>query len=388
MSAHCAATEAVAIESGDYKTIQTLIDTKVIDVNVTRFCYTDAPSLVYAPILVYAVRHNQLAIVELLLRAGADIDKTDDFNRTACHLAAQFSNNVGDGDDCNMLSLLLHHKPNLGLKDYWGHTAFERSLSDKNYRAAELLIKAGTSLDGFNLSYLAAISTGITRALIGRGIVVKELVNVFGRTPLHEAACNGLRDTSVLDMLVDTCGISLDARDLQEFTSVHLAAQYKNASTLRWLISAGADICYANNLNSICPLHCVADYQCAILLLAAGADAHARTAFGSTAFEMFAAGGGDVRVFHAFLSASAHHISKYNTWLDGIEIARRDISKTRLDFVRQRALQVCVGLQSLNLPALLACEILLFACGPVAPVVAFHHWWQIATIVKHYHKSI
>lgn len=107
---------------------------------------------------------------------------------------------------------------------------------------------------------------------------------------------------------------------------------------------------------------------------------------------MFAVGGGDVRVFHALLSASAYHISKYNTGhssvifdSEGIEIARRDISKTRLDFVRQRALQVCVGLQSLNLPALLTCEILLFACGPVAPVVAFHHWWQIATIVKHFH---
>jgi ankyrin repeat protein len=183
MSAHCAATKDVnfleafttSIKLGDNKTVQLLIDNCAIDIN-SKALYLNVPSHAYAPVLVYAVWHNKLAIVESLLRAGANIVGADDFGRTACHIAAQFSNNVGDGDDCNMLSLLLHHKPNLGLKDYWGHTAFERSLSDKNYRAAELLIKAGTSLDGFNLSYLAAISTGITRALIGRGIVVKELV--------------------------------------------------------------------------------------------------------------------------------------------------------------------------------------------------------------------
>jgi hypothetical protein len=33
---------------------------------------------------------------------------------------------------------------------------------------------------------------------------------------------------------------------------------------------------------------------------------------------------------------------------DQVEAARRDIAKTRIDLVRCRALQVCIGLQSLN----------------------------------------
>jgi hypothetical protein len=53
--------------------------------------------------------------------------------------------------------------------------------------------------------------------------------------------------------------------------------------------------------------------------------------------------------------------------------------------VRQRALQVCVGLQSLGLDALQMCEIAQHSCGHVAHLIAFHQWWTIATTVKHFH---
>jgi hypothetical protein len=69
---------------------------------------------------------------------------------------------------------------------------------------------------------------------------------------------------------------------------------------------------------------------------------------------------------------------------DQVEAARREIAKARLDFVRERALQVCIGLQSLELSALQMCEIMLFACGPIAPMIPFHLWWKIATTVKHF----
>ena len=71
---------------------------------------------------------------------------------------------------------------------------------------------------------------------------------------------------------------------------------------------------------------------------------------------------------------------------DALERARRGIAKVRLDLVRHRASQVCIGLQSSRLGALEICEILLHACGPVAPSIAFHQWWSIATTVKHFRK--
>jgi hypothetical protein len=62
------------------------------------------------------------------------------------------------------------------------------------------------------------------------------------------------------------------------------------------------------------------------------------------------------------------------------------LPKARIDFVRDRALRVCIGLQSLELDALQLCEILLFASGRVAQLILFHIWWKIATTVKHFRK--
>jgi hypothetical protein len=30
------------------------------------------------------------------------------------------------------------------------------------------------------------------------------------------------------------------------------------------------------------------------------------------------------------------------------------------------------------------CAVLVHACGPVAPLILFHQWWKIATVVKHF----
>jgi hypothetical protein len=71
-----------------------------------------------------------------------------------------------------------------------------------------------------------------------------------------------------------------------------------------------------------------------------------------------------------------------------VESARRRIAKIRLDLVRNRAMQVCIGLQSLGLDALQMCEILQHACcrGRLAQLIPFHIWWKIATTVKHFQQ--
>jgi hypothetical protein len=81
-------------------------------------------------------------------------------------------------------------------------------------------------------------------------------------------------------------------------------------------------------------------------------------------------------------------------WLEGrvnvdpdsepVEAARRQIAKVRLDLVRYRAMEICIGLQPLQLDAAQLCEILQLACGPLAHVISFHQWWKIATTVKHF----
>jgi hypothetical protein len=72
---------------------------------------------------------------------------------------------------------------------------------------------------------------------------------------------------------------------------------------------------------------------------------------------------------------------------DEIAEARRRIARERVDLIRARAFEVCVALESLELPALLMCEILEFACAPFAACVPFHHKWDIVVAVKHHESS-
>jgi hypothetical protein len=69
---------------------------------------------------------------------------------------------------------------------------------------------------------------------------------------------------------------------------------------------------------------------------------------------------------------------------DEIDAARRRIAKARLDLVRERSFQICLGLQSLDINALQLCEILMHSFGALGSLIAFHQWWAIATKVKHF----
>lgn len=271
-----------------------------------------------------------------------------------------------------------------------------------------MLLESGASLDGVSQNALcdfAATSTTVIQALLDRGVVVSALRDEDGRTALHCAAGRG-SDRAVLSMLVNVCGIDLEACDNHHVTCAFDAAGHGHTDVLRWLVEAGANIGHRKNHGST-PLHFAYERECAIVLLAAGADVHAQDASGRTvAHECLKDDNRPIDsvlpVLHALLAGGFSHCalgSNGRTLLhvavqrrlpvndDAIDEARRDIAKERLDFVRHRALQVCIGLQPLDLDALQICEILQFACGPVTPLIRFHQWWGIATNVKHFHKQ-
>jgi ankyrin repeat protein len=350
------------------------------------------------PALVFAVRGQQIEIVECLLRANARVDDTDERGRTACHASARLAY-------ASVLALLLARRPNLALVDSYGKTAIDVALLHCGIgggRCVLMLLDAVASLERVDRSRLcsfAATSTAAIQALIDRGIVISELRCSFGRTALHEASrCSG--DAAVFDMLVDVCGIDLEKRNYSGSSCIHDAVESSNGPALRWLIDAGADVNSAN-VDGTAPLHLVSDYNCTVALLAAGADVCARELGGSLAIHVAAHGNDGASVVPALLAAGADldaadddgNTAREELDRDGVSVdadsvaaARRDIARARVDFVRDRALQVCIGLQSLELDALQMCEILLFACGRVAQAVPFHIWWKIATTAKHFDK--
>jgi hypothetical protein len=239
---------------------------------------------------------------------------------------------------------------------------------------------------------VATKSVDAIQKLIDRGIDVSKIRGACNETPLHRIACSSeaVLDVDVLHMLVHICGVDLEARDEDGLTCLETADYYGKYDVLFWFINAGA------SLNT--SLLCTHSYYCAICLIAAGANVNAQDVFGKTAL-YFSVWNYSQSIFYALIAAGADFdafdrrtfvaVARRGWSLDSKEIdfARHDIAKARLDFVRQRALQVCAGLYSLHLPALLLCEILLFACGPVAPLISFHHWWKIATRVKHFFPS-
>jgi ankyrin repeat protein len=264
-----------------------------------------------------------------------------------------------------------------------------------------MLLEAGTSvkLVSWHLCQFAAASTAAIHALLDHGVVVCELRDVFGGTPLH-AAARRCHDAAVFDMLVNVCGTGLEVHSRIDGTCLHSAASNMNVFAVRWLLNAGAD---ANSLssNGSTPLHNVVDRDCAVSLLAAGANVCARDNRGRTALQRVMPI--EMAAVHPLIAAgadldavdndgkTARQMLARRGWTsdpDKVEVARRDIAKMRLDFVRYRAIQVCIGLQSLRVNALQMCEILLFACGALAAqLIPFHIWWKIATTVKHFRSK-
>jgi ankyrin repeat protein len=392
---------AQAIKDGDSALLDSLLASGSIDANA-RLPLNRNP-----PALVAAAQSGHKDVVDVLLRFGARINDTDDDGRTACHVVFEFL-------AAEALALLLAHEPDLELKCNRGLTPLDVSLDDGgDMRMAAMLIEAGVDLarvvDQRRLCQVAALSTSAIQKLLRNGVAVNELRDNRGRTALHLAvgAANG---APVLEMLMHVCGVELEARTSSGSTCLHVACFRTNADAIRLFILAGANLRAIDNSGRT-PLHIFSEKNCTILLLAAGADVHARDQCGKTPLMALAtyfgngigmrfvhprvnvllAGGADLDVAdHDGNTARQVLLAEYAMTFDDaqtsdeVEAARREIAKVRLDYVRHRAWQVCIGLQSRGLDALQMCEILLHACGPVAPVIAFHQWWKIATTVKHF----
>jgi ankyrin repeat protein len=393
---------ANAIECGNSVAVRLLI--RSVDIN-KRFDW-DTVARGSTP-LIYAIQYQQLEIVEILLQANADIDQTDSLGRTACHAAVLLDedNNCEGSNSETFLSHLLPYRPNLTLRDRNHYTALEHAMLLSSERIVWLLIDAGAPLEyisGEASCSFAGKSKEAIYALQRCGIAIDQLY--FDGTPLHQAVYNHNSDTSVFDTLVNVCGVEIEAHDNCGDTCAHLAAERGNACALDWLVRAGANVSARNqfaNGSNFTPLHLTGDYNCALILIAAGVDVNAVDWYGNTVIHRaayFERDNSNFMICRALLAAGAnldisnHHgitarerlLERDGMKIDKISIdaARRDITKKRLDFVRHRAMQVCLALH--HLPALQICEILLFSCGPIAPVVSFHHWWKIATTVKHF----
>lgn len=360
-----------------------------------------------------AAELDAVDIVELLLDANAHIDAVDESAQTACIAAAR-------ADAADVVELLVRRGANLSLLDEFEYSALSVAVRTVHTsdRAVVALIAGGAPLDHeTTLCLAAALSTRVLQMLLDRNINVRQLRDKSDATACHLACERAVEPhwdaPAVLDMLVNVAGVDLHATNDAGATCLHRCAWTGACRTLRWLINAGVDV-DAVDYDYMTPLHRACEdrqYEAALYLIAAGADVHAQTDAGNTACHFAAdpviyiigedqvvadaklvcllvAGGSDFEGALDLNGESARQLAAARNirapTAEENSAMRRSIDAARLEFVCVRALQVCIGLQSLGLDALQTCEILLHACGPVAPLIPFHHWWTIATSAKHF----
>ncbi len=337
------------------------------------------------PVVAAASNPND-AVIRALLAAGAVVD--DDLHETAYHAANNPNERVIQALIEGGIDLALCGKPLLSVaagnrnllvlrailasgidatKDPW---AVASAAGNPSELAVELLLAVGAMITREAVARASGnTNERVIKALIHAGAPC-DAADTTGDTPCHIAAQN--RNSRVLISLL-AAGVDVNAVNLHLRTPVHEALLAHNVDAVRVFLAAGVDLPrdrYESAFQMCAKDTAVGEnVECAHLLLAAGYELR----------------DDDLdRVWHAFRpqwEAAVRDEAR-------IAAAKASIKKQHVDSVRWRAMEICVGLQSLRINALQLCEILEQACAPLSqPMIPFHTLWNIATAVKHFRQT-
>jgi hypothetical protein len=241
--------------------------------------------------------------------------------------------------------------------------------------------------------------------LLARNVDVRSMRDKCGASLPHYVAWS-VEHESNARFLLPLCGSdAVNAVDASGMTPLHYAASRGKKWASRMLLEFGADI-DRQSRRGLSALHCCnfsqrcRDDAHLELLLVLGADVRLVDENGQSVCHLLPERGASPRDLCALVAAGGDLDQPNNNGetprmiairrhfalptADEIDAARQRIAKTRLDLVRERAFQICVGLQSFRLNALQLCEIMMHSFGAFGALIAFHQWWAIATKVKHF----
>jgi ankyrin repeat protein len=350
----------------------------------------------------HAARDGRVEIMSMLLDAGADINAADHNRHAACFFAIKH-------DQFDALKLLVERGANLGVVNSKGRSLLA---TVARYGRSELfvvlLLDAGTPLDGLTPFHLMRLVKcfAVFNRLMARGVNVTAMRDDLGCSLCHYVARSVTRAVD-LRHIVNACGSdAIYAVESQGATPFHLASSSGNESAIRVLVELGADIDRQDNDGWTALHYAAANMQssCVDLLIALGADIGLGTDSGRTACHFAAlydrpasmcavvAAGGDLDRPDNYGETSRTIVARKNVQLpttNEVDAARREIAKTRLDLVRHRAFQICLGLHPLGIDVLQLCEVLMHSFGALSSLILFHQWWAMAIKVKHFrdHKQ-
>jgi ankyrin repeat protein len=384
-----------AIYENDIPTVSSLISSGSMNLNGKLLPLHHAAGL------------GRVEIMTLLLDAGADINVVDERHFTACHNTIMY-------DRFDALKLLVERGANLAVISLEGNSLLSGVVRySRSEQFAILLLDAGAPIDWvlpFDLFELVT-SVAMFKRLSAHNIDLTTMRDLNGGSLCHNVARNVKCEDDLRFLFKVFGNDAVHALDDDGMTPLHWAVSNNNGSAMRVLVEFGAEIDRLDNKGRSSLHNAAANEQssCVELLLALGADVHCVTNDGIAACHL-AAGlpesgflqNYDVKAGLCALVAAGGNLDQPDNKgetprmiADGygfslpttveINAARHRIAKMRLDSVRERAFQICLGLQPLNINALQLCEIMMHSFGAVGSLIAFHQWWNIATMVKHFH---
>ncbi|PKK33326.1 ankyrin repeat domain 6 [Columba livia] len=198
-----------------------------------------------------AAHKGHLRVVQVLLKAGCDLDIQDDGDQTALHRAAV----VGNTD---VIATLIQEGCALDRQDKDGNTALHEACWHGFSQSAKALVKAGAN------------------------VLAK---NKAGNTPLH-LACQNSHSQSTRVLLLG--GSRADLKNNAGDTCLHVAARYNHLPIVRVLLSAFCSV-HEKNQAGDTALHVAAALnhrKVVKLLLEAGADTSVVNNAGQTPLEV------------------------------------------------------------------------------------------------------
>lgn len=191
--------------------------------------------------LLWAAAYGKLRMVELVLRAGVNVECRNVLRETSLHVAAR-------NDHCTVVKALLRANASVLSEDCFGETPLTIAVEyGRGARLVAILLAAKADVNhsnkcGDTALHLAAVNNdaAIVQLLLAGGAILTS--NVMGETPLHFASTNSLAAVKLLL----SASADPNVKNENGNTPLHLAARWDRAPIVRELASNGADILVKN----------------------------------------------------------------------------------------------------------------------------------------------
>ena len=338
-----------ACRRGDKQEVQELL-ASIDDINAQTGFDARTP-------LMRAAESKNADLVRFLLDNGASVDRSDDYRRTALHTAARVENNV------DVLRLLIERGADVNAIDCDKWCPVEYAFDVANFRC---LLEAGSDPERALVAATRERLDEIVDQLIDSGVDV-DARGRYRWTALMQASTVETNTETMrmrMRLLAYGADVNLFSDDHRWTALGFTVARHLHAPCIQ-LLASGADVNVAG-VDGVMPLrHALQfnNHKLVLPLLAAGADVHAAAEKG--AVNIWNTDGAQRRDIQCLLVAAGAKdcpVSFTEDELDNalaeiaaakneIEAARRQLKAERHALVVKKALPVCIGLQSLELPA-------------------------------------